>query len=731
MSLRIKTGLVACVSLAALCPLQVFAQEAAPSDLPAAEEQSGGLEDIVVTAQRRAENLQNVPIAVSALTESRMEDIGVSNTLDLNVAVPALNTVSSLGFVKPFLRGIGSTGNGAGLEPPIAIYVDNVYIPSAPAALFSFNNVERIEVLKGPQGTLFGRNATGGLIHVITKDPGNDFEGSLKAGYGSYQSWDVGGYLAGPLTDGIKASLAVQYADQGKGYGTNLFNGEDANKLHYDFSARSKLIFDLGPDTTLKFSGDYYHRATTFFSFRPVQGYKPRFVTSIPSRVWDVNSDAPAISNAEGGGGSLRLDHDFGSVKLMSLSAYRKTKYLYGADSDASPVNALASESTMKDWTFTQELQLQSGDGSALKWVLGGYYFRSTAGLVPQNILFAGPLAPNPTSTARRIITARFPAESIAGFGEVSGEVMDSTFLTVGLRYTHEEKRVNSTVNGILNNGTAVQLLPPNQDSVSAGRLTWRISVDHRFSNDTMVYASYNRGFKSGGFSPSFPNDVAYFPERIDAYEVGFKSEFANNNVRLNAAAFYYDYGNIQVARFQSGAIGIYNGAKARIYGLDADLDAIVSDNFSLFGGVSIVNAKFTSFPQGVGAVPNTTLGGFTQVTNQDLSGNDLANAPHFTSSVGGNLHFPTSIGEVGGSVNWNFNSGYYTQEDNLLRQDSYNMINLTFRWVSSNEKQKATFWVRNLLNEEVITQKIAGSSNGLETFQPPRTYGITLETKF
>ena len=252
-----------------------------PAGTPAAPTgQSYGIEDIVVTAQKRSQNLQNVPIAVSAVTETQLSRAGVKDVVDLKIAVPTLNVTNSAGYLTSSLRGIGSNGFGAGIENPIALYIDGVYYAAPAASLLTLNNISQIEVLKGPQGTLFGRNATGGLIQVTTRDPSSTPAAEFNISYGNYNSVTGNGYVAGPITSNLFMDLAVSGAHQGDGWGTNYFNGKDVQKLDHDIAVRSKLIWEPSDSTKFTLIGDYSdHRdsiANAYRVFRgTVSGYTP------------------------------------------------------------------------------------------------------------------------------------------------------------------------------------------------------------------------------------------------------------------------------------------------------------------------------------------------------------------------------------------------------------------------------------------------------------------------
>lgn len=700
---------------------------------PEASEQSSEtvlqVEDIMVTAQRRSERLQNVPIAVVALSAERLAAAGALQTTDLAAATPGLVMQTGVGFLKPTIRGVGSTATGAGNESPVAIYVDGVYIANGPGAIFSFNNIDRIEVLKGPQGTLFGRNATGGLVHVLTRDPTQKTEVEMSMGLGNYEYIEGNAYVAGGLTSNISAALAVQGRHQGKGYGENTVTGEDVYKTKHDISARAKTVIDLGR-TTIKLGGDYINRDTSMFALGVAVGTRPVFASErTVKKSYNITTDFVPPNRFTGGGGSAKIEHDLGWAQISSLTAYRNTLYVYGGDLDASARElATITMSRQRDKQFSQEVQLQSTSSGPVKWVVGAFYFDATAHLLQRLELNA------PLSAVRGFRSALIDGDSttrsIAGYGQATYEILPDTNLTGGFRYTWEKRGLDGTRTSVLLDGSSGTLPFQDGERLNYQKPTWRLSLDHKIVPNIMVYASYNRGFKSGGFNISAPGDAPYLPEKIDAYEVGAKTTLANGRIRLDLSAYRYDYSNMQVFRLVNGSASIYNGAEARLKGIDLDSEFVLGPNFNLRVGASYLDGKFTSFKNAI--VNNILPSGLPQsLSNQDVSGNRTPNSPKFTASIAGDLHFPVSFGELGGNISYYYNDGYYTEADNVLRQDAYHMINIALRWKSVDERYTVQLYGRNLLSEYVANQTLGSNLGFSAMYQPPMTYGVTVGTKF
>jgi iron complex outermembrane receptor protein len=306
-------------ALLAVIPVSPLAAQSTP---PAGDSGSQGkLEEIVVVAQKRSENLQNVPISVSVVTNTQLVSQGVKDVTDIRVAVPTLYLASSAGYLTSSLRGVGSNALGPGIENPVALYIDGVYYSSPAASLLTLNNVAQIEVLKGPQGTLFGRNATGGLIQITTREPTQELSGDFNVGYANYQTETFNGYLAGGLTDTLKADMAVSYTHQGEGWGRDIDNGQSVYQLDRDLALRSKIVFEPFEATKITAIGDYESRNDSRGALYvypntvvpPGPLGQPAYVPP-SNQGYDVDTDVLPRQNSTSSGGSLRWDQGIGDL---------------------------------------------------------------------------------------------------------------------------------------------------------------------------------------------------------------------------------------------------------------------------------------------------------------------------------------------------------------------------------------------------------------------------------
>jgi outer membrane receptor protein involved in Fe transport len=685
--------------------------------------------DIVVTAQRRSENLQKVPIAVSAFSSADLQAASIKTTANLVSITPALNILNSTGFIEPRIRGIGNTSAGPGVENSVAAYVDGVYISSAPGSLTSLSNVERVEVLKGPQGTLFGRNATGGLIQVITKDPSDTFNGQAHIGYGSFKTVTGDLYLSAPLQDGTAINLAASGSHMGDGYGRNLTNGQEINKNIHDISVRSKLVSHLGPSTTVRLIADYARQKSSDPSPVAASGTSTSAYRDVANQPiflfqgkWDGQVNSPIYHSIHAGGVSLKVDQQIGDATLTSTTAYRVTRFRQVFDADFSPAQSVFEDYTQKDRQFSQELQLASSQHGSVRWVIGAYYFHLNARFDPFGLIFGAPPAQRYSYLNDTSLT-----ESFSGYAQATWAFNDTTNLTGGVRYTRDSRSLSGTTTAIsAANVTTITSIPFAKTIAKVP--TWRISLDHNFTPDLMGYVSWNRGFKSGGFNPGVPTAPAYAPEKLDAYEVGLKSVLLSRKLRLNAAAFYYDYRKIQVNTFL-GSIGvIYNGAKAEVYGLDADFDFAATNRLRFNGGAVLLHDRFTNFP--LASVSRPLGNGLYSLMPGDATGNRLPFAADATFSLGMRYTMPLANGSAVFAVSELHNTGYFTQADNRLHQGAFDQINSSLTWNMSNGLS-AKLFVNNLLNKAVAVNDVISAAATIVSYAPPRTYGIELGYKF
>jgi iron complex outermembrane recepter protein len=706
---------------------------------------SGGLQEVVVTANKRRENIQDVPIAIAAISESDLAAHGVQNTLDVGAAIPGLTMQGSMNGLQAHLRGVGTTAIAAGEENSIATYIDGVYIASLSGSFLQLSNIEQIEVDKGPQGTLFGRNATGGVISITTKAPSHAFGGSAAVSYGNYQTAVASAYVTGGLTDNLAADLAVYFSNQGQGYGRNFYTGNEVQK-NQDLAARSKWLYTPSDIDTLTFAFDFERsHSSTYDAFRPVYGHptdwgpgepqptgQPYLFTGGP---WDLNDYLDPFDDFKQGGASLNYQHDFGVARLTDIVAYREAaKDLYWSSIPV-PTRANTAGWHETERQVSEELQIASPDQSLIKWVGGFFYLHGRAAYEPFKI--QGSATTPPPLNYINFLSDEL-TDSYAAFGQSTAPIpfISNTNITVGLRYTRETRGITGA--------TILHFLPPAPALETAitdtektfNSLTWRLSFDHHFTENLLGYASYNRGFKSGMYNTipaGGPNAQPVNPELLDAYELGFKSDAFEHRLRLNASAFFYKYSDLQVTVFTPTSALLENGANAHIYGIDGDMQIQLTSQLSLQAGMEWLHDRFVYFPDSQDLIPQTVAqGGGNLPTISSAAGHRLPYTPDWSANLSLDYKLPSPVGPFDLNVAYSYRNGWYATPDNHLKSPISNLLNAQAAYTPAQlDRLRLVLWGRNLTNQAV--PMFLGEANNPGGYDeeidlPPRTYGLRLE---
>lgn len=715
----------------------IFLTSALASPALAAEPEPGpkaGLNEIIVTAQRRDENLQNVPIAVTAISAEALETAGIKDVADLQHVVPGLRINNSVGYGVTTLRGIGLLTIPAGEESPTAFYVDGVYSYGGAAALMALNNIQRVEVLKGPQGTLFGRNAVGGVIQIVTRDPQTEPSLQLNVGYGNYNTVEASGYATIGLSSNLAADLSVYYRDQADGWGQNLFNGQDVNKSSA-LAIRSKWLWQADERTDITATFGYSRSRNLVGSSLRAEPGKTLFDgTSYPGFYnSNVNFDG-GPTQFESYNTSLRIGHDMDWARLQSITSYQRYIYKAVLDGDATPTAFINNESRIPQSVWTQEVQLVSPKSSPVSWLVGALYLHDQLHFDPVRasgsvFSFIG-VGPGQSL----LFDTRQKLSSYSAFGQVTWPILSGTRLTGGLRYTSDKRGISSqTLLDLGVPGVSPIGFPPSvPQSKTFGKLTYKVALDHDITQDLMVFASYSRGFKSGVFNPLDATAPPVEPSVLDSYELGVKSEWFDRHLRINLSAYHYDYNNMQV-RTTSATTGLTvtaNAAKATIDGADLEIEAIITPRFSVRGSVSYLDAKFTDYPNAPINVPNQVFPPFfgnVQIVG-DATGNPLPFSPDWTVNLGAQYAIPTDIGEFSISANGTY-SGRQVGFDfgGRVYLPSSVVVNSVIDWHSPDKKWSVSLWANNLFNERYLNFLSAEAVGDQAIAAAPRTFGIRI----
>lgn len=740
-----QAGLAAVIAGAGgvMLPAPVFAQATAASD-----DADAGLEEIVVTAQRRRENLQDVPISVTAITANNLAAGGIQGLSQISQVVPSVQITRSGPGAIFFIRGVGNSSGGTGEEGANAFYLDGVYLGDLTQAATDFNNIERIEVLKGPQGTLFGRNSTGGLVHVITRDPGDQVVVKANIGAGNYKTYQGQVYVASPLTDKVGVDIALAAKDQNKGFGTNFATGKDIQK-GWHVAMRSKLVFRPGDDTKISFAGDYRRSRDDYTNgfnlFRGVLGTGGASYLG----AYNLNTVDPAFAKVRIWGLALNVEHEFDWATLTSITARRDLRTVSALDTDYVPAQLVRAFITAGSKTFQQELRLASASDNRFKWQGGLFYYQAIANVFNQQVRGLNVGGVNSGFD----LQSRMKTTSYAAFGEGSYDLTDTTHLTAGIRYTKDKRAFRARQVAVNQTNPVLQAaftIAPLQRSISFGRATWRLAVRQDLTDDVNVYASYNRGFKSGIFAMQSPANPPVKPQTIDAFEIGVKSQLLDNMLRLNLAGFHYKIKDFQV-RSASAATSVtallLNAATVKVDGLEAEIELAPTRGLRLMANGVYLKSRFASFPGNQFFIPRPAVcnnpggnppgvttgpltGGFLACFG-DAAGNRVPLSPRFAGNVGFSYRAPVGReGEITLTGLWNYSSRIYFEADNFLSQPSYSVFNASLEYRPS-PNWGIELWAKNIGDKQYAVAGASGGTGAFENLAAPRTYGVNLKFDF
>jgi iron complex outermembrane receptor protein len=711
---RRKTLYLACVASLAL-PTFAFAQ-AAPAD------DSTALEEVVVTATKTGETaVQRTPIAISAFSADALAASGISGVKNLDGYVPNLSISQSTTYAQIFIRGIGSTNVYGGSDPSVTVQVDGVYLGRPYAQFAEFLDVDRVEVLRGPQGTLYGRNATGGTINVVSKTPTDHFTSQVQAQVGNYSLFDVQGYISGPIVaDKLDGSLAVSYTRHDDYIENIIASGNDignANRGGIRAQLRFRPTDKISMTTRLDFSQSKEHTVSyskILAPFAPttnaILGDYSKVALNLPNhdnvRAWGIAEDISVDLND--------------NLEFRWISAYRNNRNRVDIDSDDTELSITSVHQGEDQDQFSTEANL-IGKFDRLTFVVGGYYLHENVDTnVRVNVFVAG--------VAKEFLPST-ESEALAGFVQGTYSLTDTLSITAGARYTREKKSIDQQVNVYLlpNTPLGAPLTFSAEQTFSA--FTPKVSLQYQPNRDFLAYVSATRGFKSGGFnfSSGDPATAGFDPETVWSYEAGTKTEWFNNRLRVNLTGFIYDYSNLQ--QFLATAPGvavIANAATARVKGIELEVLAKPGMGIELGMNLSYLDAKYTDYPSA--PVPQS-LGPFSI----DATGKRLTSSPPYAASFFAKKSWRVAEDKsafIRGEYLWR--DKQYGEPTNYYLQamPAYGLLNLTLGLVSD-KGWEIDLWARNLTDEQYLlgTQDAGATFSGMPG--PPRTFGVRLSKKY
>ena len=677
-------------------------------------------------------------MAVAAFDGDALLDAGVTGALELQAVVPSL-TYNATGYMaQPYLRGIGTRQSTVGLEPSVATYIDDRYVARPFAAMFDMQDVERVEVLKGPQSVLYGRNAAGGAIRAITKDP-RDASVEIVGKVGDYSARRLGVIAGGPFADEWRGQISAA-VEQRDGFATNLIPSGRATADDLDRAAvRGKLLWDVTETVHAKLGVSWWNytdwtgRDLTAAGI-PEANRGVALYGGITSRERDKFATAMTGDNdLREAAADLRFDMQLGDLDFASVTTYTDSTFEQTFDVDASSIALLDLEATEPSDTWTQDFQLLSSASARLPWLAGAQLYRQDASnlYVFKHPVSAPPAYPPGTDISNGL--QHVLTESYALFGQVAYPFRDRWTATVGGRWSSEDK--SATLEPAPDAVTNVPT--PFADARSWDEFTPRVALEYR-RDFGLAYLSYTRGFKTGGYNyPASANPVLN-PETLDSYELGIKASFVGDRLRLRSALFDYDFKDLQVSRGGAGAfITTENAASATVRGLETDVDAALTARLSLTAGVAFIDSEYTAYVAGV-LVPLTTppFGSAPLAGGLDVRGRSLLRSPDEAAYLGVRYELPlASGGRVPINVDYSYKGDYYfdfspVAETEWLKQDAYAVLNARVAYSSADGGFELGLWCRNLTDSIYYEDAVIQTASSRVSYADPRTWGIDFKLR-
>lgn len=735
-------------------PLALFFAIYASSPLA---QQTNALEEIVVTATKRVQSLQDVPIAVNAFNADTIEVAGINNAGDLAILTPALNiNVNTNPFAaRMIIRGVGTAQTDPALEPSVGLFIDGVYLGRTGLGMSDLTDIERIEVLQGPQGTLYGKNTNAGAISVITKKPNFEkSEGYVEASVGNYSMNKLTASASGPLTQNLAYRLSGNI-NQRDGYYDNSA-GVDFNDAD-DWNIQGKLQWEATESLSILLSGSRVERDTTCCGADAVQtesvnnelvaqGLSP---DSNDPYDYNVQSNADNRFAMESDLLSMTIDYDAGWGAIKSITAWNDYSYRVDQDPDRSELDILTlSNDKFSGDSFSQELRFTASPTDNVDYMLGAFYLEQNTKrggdepfvFIGDDIITIGsqqdlpfPLPFNFLVQPGDSLTVDMnqDAETIAFFGQGTWHIGDQWHITGGLRWSDEEKKSDlfsqtySTAfsNQILGASFLDSVSTPIDATLerSSDNVDWMLSAVLDISDDSMVYASAGTGTKSGGFQTvnGTADDREFDDEDTTTYELGIKSTLLDARLRINAAAFYSEIENFQAQRQLETGLGTYvsNEAKVETSGVDFQVEAAPMPNLVLSAGLLYMH-KY-------------------QITDGPEKGADLPFTAEFSGTVAATLVFPLGDGGIYWRTDYSYMDNHTTNVASAtqLRDEDYdnrNLINSKVGW--RNDSWNVSVWGKNLSDDKYAMQTVLPFLvSGMEAYflAPPRTFGATVRYTF
>lgn len=747
----------------------------ASANAQAAAEEAAGADDLVVTARHRDERAQDVPVALSVVGGDLLTRTNTTSVADLAKLAPSL----SFQAYNPRnsnlnIRGLGNNIAIAsdGLDPGVGFYVDQVYYSRPGSSAFDLIDIERIEVLRGPQGTLYGRNTTAGAVSVTTARPTFEPAVNVETTVGNY------GFLQGkasvnvPLIDDRLAMRIAGTVVSRDGLLTNQNSGRRENNLN-NYLVRGQLLFTPSSSVSLRLIGDYavqdQHCCSQVLAniVAPANGKNFRTIAGLfgytpvvdPFARQSVNDRATSLRNVSGGV-SAQLDIDLPGATLTSISAWRFWNWSPINDTDLLPLSVLpASDNSDRQDQYSQELRIASNGGGRIDYVGGLYFFDETIdqhlnlafGNAATAVFISQALPGIILNGVSKVDDNRYRTTSLAAYGQATFHLTDALSLTAGLRYSHDNKRGHYSAvasGGIPLAGPLAAFAPIRAGFASSGsfdvqsrggKLSGLINLSYSFGGDSLVYASYSRGNRSGGLNlTQLASGISPVvePETVDAYELGLKSGLFDNRLTFGVAAFLQEDRNYQATVGDPARLAVFylsNVPEVRSQGIELDFRGNLADSLSIYGAMAYTDAEIIDFPAGPCPL---------ELSNQNtcnLAGYAIAGVPKFSASLGGEFHQPVTVFDAPSEAYLGLDYSYRSTVNNggssaATELAPLNLVNARMGIRSINRRVDASIWVRNLFDKQYFggLTVLAGNTGAIGgQLGDPRTYGVTLRFHF
>jgi iron complex outermembrane receptor protein len=741
------------------------------------------VEEIIVTANRREENAQDVPQSVTAFSSEKLEAVGIKTIQDLPAVTPGLTITNQAGYNMAFLRGVGTDAFLPGADLSVPFYVDGIPLLGTQGSTDNLGKIERVEVLKGPQGTLFGTNAIGGAINIVTPNPSQQFSGETQVGFGNYDARAASGYFNIPLTEHIAASLSAYGTEQDNFYTNDAGSVIDV----FTYGGRLKVLWDLTDDLSNTVTGSYDKMSNNAgFTFENTM--PSPIVAGVPLLPADPEADRHVFYDDFQVGAenhlvllSDTLEWRLPKVTFKGIGSYQKlTTDSADATFGAAPLALANQASTSKQ--YTGELQFLSNADTPfsdrLTWVGGLFYVYSKGGLDPFSFIIAPGLVNalpgfdlalvdglnDLLGTVTELIDydinnglilynrGVIEATSISAYFQGTYALTDAFNVIVGARYQHTKKEMTISQTSLpVGNGREIVLIKDELPVLKANQVSPRVGLQYVFSDDTQAYASWARGFKTPTYNTvnllgSLLEPINPVKEqRNDAFELGLKTELLDNTLRVNSAVFYTKQKDLLTGIVQvlSGGIVNYDNApKARIWGAESDMVWTPFPNWNpglaLAFSICYLDTKYTDYPNGRGYDEATGIAFgpgniLPLLPERDFTGNEIVRSPDLTYNAAISQNIAMENGSIELAVDGNYNSGFYFSPQNIEIEsvDSHYLLNARASYRYDPWALQATLWVKNFTDETYKQIVFIDDFGRNIVLNDPRTYGVRLKWEF